>query len=422
MPKLIKLIIIILSCSMLSAQSATLEITANFTPDVNNPSNNKFINTTPISGFCGRWLNYCNRNGIDFSINIPITTVKIKDIKANHEPRDGAYFKLPGVTSVTVKNEKGEHHILEFKFKAFAATIYRNRNSNDFRDQAFAWGGRTLSDQRCGNTALASSPGWQWYAFGWKWDGGTACYKRSNIDRLLGTDDHDSFEDQSIAYELIAPNPLTMGDGVYTGSVTYTVGPGGDFDYGDAYSASDSVLTVNFTLKVTHELKVRQDSGSDNVTLTPCYQGEECIKNDAEKNWERWMVTNIPPQQMLGTSNFKISSSGSFTVYMKCGTGAALSSDTCPMVSEKSGTIVPVKAALTLPNNIADQSGNSVVNAPLYTEKSGSRNQFTTHLFGIEQPGKIDFTIGKKDIIEMLKSRPDSWSGTVTIIFDPNIY
>ncbi|HHA1482196.1 TPA: hypothetical protein ACOEEX_004001 [Enterobacter hormaechei subsp. xiangfangensis] len=399
-----------------------MEITAKFTPDINNPSRNEFTNTTPISGFCGRWLSYCNSRGIDFSINIPIKTVKIKDIKANHEPRDGAYFKLPGVTNVTVKNEKGEYHILKFKFVAFSATIFRNRKSDAFRDGAFAWGGRTLADQRCGSAALAMSPGEAWYAFGWKWDGGTACYKRSNIDRLLGTDDHNSFEEQSVAYELIAPNPLTMGDGVYTGSVTYTVGPGGDFDYGDAYSASDSVFTLNFTLTVTHELKVRPDPASDSITLSPCYQGSACIKEDAEKNWERWVVTNIPPQKMLGTSNFRISSSGSFTVYMKCASGPALSSDTCPMVSEKSGTIIPVKAALTLPNNISDISGNNVVNAPLYTEKSGSRNQFTTHSFGIEQPGKIDFTIGKKDVVEMLKSRPDSWSGTVTIMFDPNIY
>ena len=407
---------------MLSAYSATMEITANFTPDINNPSKDKFTNTTPISGFCGTWLSYCKQKGIDFSINIPIKTHKIKDIKANHAPRDGAYFKLPEMTNVTVQNEKGEYHILQFKFIAFSATIYRNRNNNDFQDGTFAWGGRTLADQRCGSTGMGMAPGWQWYSYGWKWDGGTACYKRSTIDRLLGTDDHEKFEDQSIAYELIAPNPLAMGDGVYTGSVTYTVGPGGDFDYGDAYATSDSAVTFNFTLKVTHELKVRPDSESDNVTLSPCYQGAICIKEDAEKNWERWMVTNIPPKQMLGTSNFNISSSGSFTVYMKCGNGPALSNESCPMVSEKSGTIIPVKAALTLPNNIVDQSGNSVVNTPLYIEKSGARNQFTTHSFGKEQPGKIDFTIGKKDIIEMLKSRPDSWSGTVTIIFDPNIY
>lgn len=422
MTTFIKLIIIILGCNILSAQSGTLEITADFTPDINNPSRNKFTNTTPISGICATWLTYCNNMGMEFSINIPVSSVKVKDIKAEHGPRDGAYFKLPGVTSVTVQNEKGEHHTLQFKFKAFSATIFRNRNGNDFRDGAFYTGGRTLSGARCGNSYLGVSPGWQWYQFGWKWDGGTACYKRSTIDRLLGTDDHDSFQDQSIAYELIAPNPLAMGDGLYTGSITYTVGPGGDFDYGDAYAASDSVLTVNFTLKVTHELKVRPDPASDSVTLSPCYQGTACTKEDTEKNWERWMVTNIPPQKMLGTSNFKISSSGSFTVYMKCATGSAFSSDSCPMVSEKSGTIIPVKAVLTLPNNITDQSGKSVVNVPLYTEKSGSRNQFTTHSFGTEQPGKIDFTIGKKDIIEMLKSRPDSWSGTVTIIFDPNIY
>ncbi|WP_449575997.1 hypothetical protein [Lelliottia nimipressuralis] len=269
---------------------------------------------------------------------------------------------------------------------------------------------------------LAASPGTAWYTFGWIWETVVACYKKSTIDRLLSTDGSISFRDQSIAYELITPKPLAMGDGLYQGSVTYSVGPGGDIDYGDAFSANDSVLTINFTLKVTHEIKVNPSSGAQNVTLYPCYQGTNCIRQDAEKNWERWMVTNIPPQQMLGISNFDLSSSGGFTVYMGCGSGPALTQDSCPMFSEKSKTVVPVKARLTLSTNISDQFGNSVISQPLYTNNDISRNRFTTNSFGRERPGKVDFILHKKNIIEMLKSRPDSWSGTVTLIFDPSIY
>jgi hypothetical protein len=92
------------------------------------------------------------------------------------------------------------------------------------------------------------------------------------------------------------------------------------------------------------------------------------------------------------------------------------------MISNKSKTVVSVKALLTLPDNIADKTGQRGVNKPLYTEKNISRNRFITSSFGIDEPGQVDFLIDKKDIGEMLKSRPDSWSGNVTLMFDPNIY
>ncbi|GEM_PF-3998137 len=33
-------------------QAAVVKITASFSPSISNPSNNKFINTTPQSGYC----------------------------------------------------------------------------------------------------------------------------------------------------------------------------------------------------------------------------------------------------------------------------------------------------------------------------------------------------------------------------------
>lgn len=317
-------------------------------------------------------------------------------------------------------NESGESHELYFQFKALTATARRNYQSDSFKDGALAWGGRDLSNQRCGSAGLGMSPGSPWYSFGWVWGGGRACFKTSKVDR--DGEDHRIFDEQSIAYELITPNPLEMASGIYKGSVAFIIGPGGDIDYGDNYTASDTLLNVSFTLTVNHELKVTPAPGATDVTLYPCYYGSACSKESAEKNWERWMVTNIPPQKMSGLSGFNISSSGSFTVYMMCGGGSAQSADSCPMVSNKSNTVVPVKALLTLPGNITDQNGQRVVNKPLYTGKDVSRNRFIASSFGIDQPGQIDFVIGKKDIGEMLKSRPDSWSGNVTLMFDPNIY
>lgn len=415
MTKILKIILFYV-LAIPSSHSAVMELTAKFSPSVLSPENNKFTNTTPLGGFCLKRPTWCISSRIEFSVSLPISLKRSFDIPAKNAPRDGVFFKYPKYTKVIVSNENGSSKELTFEITAFNFTYSKVYHANDYgwvRGE-FWWGTNT-----CPSTRLADRTDPHWYEFAWYYKG-NACNKQSNI--LRAGDDIVTMFDQSIAYELITPNPLDMESGVYRGQVKFTVGPGGDIDYGDNYQPSDRELIVNFTLTVNHELKVKPQTGGTDIVLFPCYHERKCEQIDSEKNWERWIVTNIPPQKMSGTTRFNISSSGSFTVYMACGSGAALSSDSCPIMSEKSKTVVPVKAMITLPDNIADNTGQRVVNRPLYTEKDLSRNSFTTSSFGIDRPGLVDFVIDKKNISEMLKSRPDSWSGNVTIIFDPNLY
>ncbi|EOZ1521572.1 hypothetical protein Q9Z39_004190 [Enterobacter hormaechei] len=398
-----------------------MNITADFTPDFNNASNNQFRNTTPVSGFCARWASYCRGNGFPYSINLPLRSDRQFPIYARHSQRDGIFFKFPSTTAVKVQNENGEVHTLNFTFRGFSATAWENAAQNSFNYGALLYGGQTPTGGRCGSTGLAmANPAAKWYAFAWRWNGGVSCAKVSTSNRTGRN--HIQFTDQSILYELTTPNPLVMSDGLYKGSVTFNVGPGSDIDYGDNYQASDSELTINFSLKVTHDLKVSPVLATSDVNLYPCYYGAKCSREDAEKNWERWMVTNIPPQSMTGLSSFNISSSGSFTVYLNCGNNAPLTIDSCPILSNKSGSVVPVKAFLSLPDNISDKNGMRVTRTPLYTQRNVSRDRYITQTPGLTKQGYIDFIIEKKNVIEMLKTRPDSWSGNVTIIFDPNLY
>lgn len=342
--------------------------------------------------------------------------------RANSEPREGMYFKMPGAwRDIIVRNSSDNtEHKVKFRVNAFSAR-YNTKNNWSLSEHQFSWSGSSFvnAPKPCNTSGVGVYPAYK-YLWMWKWpESDSACYKTA-IRELTG--EPYLVDNSSIGYQLIAPSPLAMNSGIYEGSLRFSVGPGGDIDFGDNLQASDTELTLNFRLTVSHELKVTPLSGATDVTLYPCYYRSKCSIDSAEENWERWMVTNIPPQKMSGLSEFNISSSGSFTVYMMCGGGSAQSADSCPMISNKSSTVVPVKALLTLPDNITDQTGQRVVNKPLYTEKNISRNQFITSSFGINQPGKIDFVIDKKDIGEMLKSRPDSWSGNVTIIFDPNLY
>lgn len=409
------MIALILSVISNGLQSASIDISASFSPDFNNPDKDEFTNTTPVAGMCGRWPHLCEKYGITYSVLLPIITTRSYNLPANNKPRDGVYFKFPKENLVRVTNEYGETHELSFEFVAFNSTYRKPMNNGDY---GWVRGDFYYGVPGCPTAGVSVATN-VWYAFAWFYNG-TPCVKQSRIERT--GDDTVQFYDQSFVYKLKAPDPLSMGSGIYRGQLRWTVGPGADIDYGDNYKSDSSEVIVNFTLSVNHELKVTPASGSTDVTLFPCYHGTKCTAAEEDKNWERWMVTNIPPQSMTGSSKFNISSSGSFTVYMTCGSGSPSSADSCPMSSVKSGTVVPVKALITLPENIKSQRGGGVIFQPLYTEKDLSRNRFRTINFGTDRPGQVDFFIDKKAISEMLKSRPDSWSGSVTLIFDPNLY
>ncbi|WP_261641992.1 hypothetical protein [Erwinia mallotivora] len=226
--------------------------------------------------------------------------------------------------------------------------------------------------------------------------------------------------DISIGYLLQAPNPLLISGGVYTGELPLAVGPGGDFDFGDNLLASDPFTTIRFTLSVNHELKLTTTADDQKVSLQPCTLGRNCTEEEGKANWERWMVTRVTPQ-LTGRSNFRLSSSGAFTVYLQCeqqsGEDCGLKSDNDP------SQVVPVQSLLTLPDNIVEQStGATVVKRRLAQGRDLTKNIFLTRSYGENRAGSIDFLVSQRDVDSMLKTRPDTYRGAVTVIFDPEIY
>lgn len=251
------------------------------------------------------------------------------------------------------------------------------------------------------------------FLFMWKWpNSDAACYKIANVD-MVG--EPYSFDTMSVTYELLTPDPLVMPLGIYTGTIAFTVGAGGD-----VYQASDTNLTINFTLLVNHELKLTTIPDDLKVSLQPCAPGGVCSEDEGKANWERWMITRITPQ-LTGRSNFSLSSSGSFAVYLQCehqsGSDCTLQSDNSPSQT------VPVQTMLTLSDNVVDGStGGTVSKKRLFAGKDSSKNIFVTKNYGENKKGSIDFLVGQRDVDTMLESRPDTYRGAVTVMFDPNIY
>ncbi|WP_235319576.1 hypothetical protein [Kosakonia oryzae] len=251
----------------------------------------------------------------------------------------------------------------------------------------------------------------------WKWPASdSACYKTARINL---TDEPYYIDMTSLGYELVTPDPLKMASGTYTGTLSLTVGPGGDIDFGDNFTASDSILTLNFTLSVNHELKLTPAAGAQTVALQPCPSGKICSEDEGKANWERWMVSRVTPQ-LTGRSAFTLSSSGGFTVFLDC---ADQIDKECALTSDNSGQQVPMKVTINMPDNVVDmQTGSTVSGRPLFIGKTAAQNEFTAKVYSADKPGSIDFLVRQKDVDTMLSTRPDTYRGAVSVIFDPNIF
>lgn len=400
------------------SQAVTTEITARFTPSFSDPTHNTFVNTTPQSGYCSSFPNQCASSGM-LSIALGLTTsLNAPVLFANAPPRESAYFKIPaGWQEVTVTNQGGESYPVQFRFSALAGR-YLTRANWSANDHSNNWLGGAFStpSSPCSYSAIGFFST-NYYHFIWKWPvSNSACYKIPAVDL---TGDPYLINNISAGYELKTPEPLKMGSGLYTGSINLRVGPGGDIDFGDVYTANDDMLTLNFSLSVNHELQLQTLPEDHSVALQPCPEEKICTEDEGKMNWERSLVTNIAPH-LTGRSRFTLSSSGSFTVYLHC---EYQHNNGCAVKSEKSDQQVPVQSLLTLPTNIlSTQSGTTVSRKLLSTQKDAPANTYKPQSFGQQQPGNIDFVINKRDVETMLRTQPDTYSGMVTVLFDPNLF
>ncbi|UVL20645.1 hypothetical protein LOY42_06985 [Pseudomonas sp. B21-023] len=77
-------------------------------------------------------------------------------------------------------------------------------------------------------------------------------------------------EELSIGFDMNIPPPYRLKAGTYRGSITYRIGPGGDFDFGnDVSNLSGDSLTVNFELDVQHAFMFEFPPGSERAVLEP---------------------------------------------------------------------------------------------------------------------------------------------------------
>lgn len=387
-----------------SAQAANQEIRALFQPDPSQPNKNVFVNKTPNSGYCASHPSECADNQM-FSIQVPIRFSTVAPVLAN----DTVWMVVPAEwRRLTVTNpDTQETSTVEVRISGIGSRFHLSKPVTEIAGEP-----DLLTAHRklwTNNTWVYAPPPCLYsgvgyysptsYQFFWK----TPQTMRS-CNKIAGIDvGHMSFDSLDIAYELRTPNPLSMSSGLYTGSLTYSVGRGSvDFSMGPLFDADDSSLTLDFVLDVQHTLKVDLPPGGNKVALEP------------EGGWQRWIDSGRKPSRIFRDQRFYISASSRFKVMMLCD---SLGGSRCRLRSP-TGRSTEVETRIYLPAGIDGPGGGS-----------GQTLRFNTWI-GPYQPGHyVDRQAGTmrfempRDAIDFLVQPgvTDTLSGRITIIFDSEV-
>lgn len=394
-----------------SAWAEEVSIQASFRPDSGNPQRNQFKNDTPSSGYCASYPSECRDNGM-FSLRVPIQFNSSVPILANHvDARHGAMIRVPAQwRELTVYHEAtGEPEPVKVRITGVGSQYVTDDvislvgGGNDYRvAHNQLWG---LSWVNAPSPCLYSGVGGytpQRYTFFWKTPTDGACLKQAkfNVPWMR-------YEYLDFAYELVTPNPLGMSSGKYQGSLTYIVGPYGDFDMGDVMLPDTSTLTLSFTLDVQHTLKVDVPPGGNRVELVP--QG----------GWQSWLQQGRKPTRLFRDQTFAISASSRFKMSLEC--QYSQDGKTCAVREPVSGHFVPLHVAISLPHGLADSGGQAVNRRRLLRDGSGTE-LFQPVVYVDRKPGTLHFEIPADEVAEMIHlGSQRQYAGNATVIWDSEV-
>jgi len=358
----------------------------------------RFENTTPLAAYCQRWSADCREMR---AMQLPITYDRTT-IKNSGDVRDHFYVQLPSARTVDVFNSTtGESHRLNFEFLGVSQQVqgtpelrvnpvwtYNVRGGCSYR-QTFGYASRPYATHYLWLVRDPKSP--------------AGCYSIHDA-MSTGYTVKTSVSNMGIAYRLTMPEPSRMKPGFYTGSLTYSIGPGGDFDFGNGVSAiNGNSLTLNFELDVQHAFVFEFPPGSDRAVLEP------------PGGWSAWLGGRGTPQRLQRDVPFRLWSTGPFKVYKLCqqyqGSGCAIRSS--------DNHSVPVSIALSLPGGIQHQ-GKPVQRLELPTGRAAAL-AFESVTPVLNRPGQLHFTVGPEDVKAMLGHPGSRYEGLVTVVFDAEL-
>lgn len=396
----------LLSLSMVEAHAVNQEIRALFQPDPSQPNKNVFVNKTPNSGYCASYPDQCAANAM-FSIQLPVRFTS----NISLPPGWGIGIKVPADWRrlSVINTETQQTEIVEVRITGVGSNFVLSQPAHELVG---------VSDVLLGHQRLWDTSSWVYapslcqysgvgaytpstYRFFWKTPVEAFCTKKTmyGIPSMY-------FDTLDFAYELRTPNPLGMSSGLYTGSLSYRLGPNGDFVIGTNFQPDDDTLTLDFVLDVQHTLKVDVPPGGNHVMLEP--QG----------GWQRWLDSGRKPVRIFRDQTFFISSSSKFSMKLECEwvmQGACGIEASLP--TGRYGAEVDV--SVSLPNGLTDSVGQPVKRFKLGREPSAP---FQPGIYVDRKPGMLHFELGEREIDFLIQHAGEKpFKGNITVIWDSEV-
>lgn len=398
-----------LAVAMVPARAAEVAVTAEFKPSARDPDNIRFVNTTPVSGYCARKPGNCAARGL-FSITTGVTASNRLYDRTQPDMRYATYMAANALPrEVTVTSADGRiTKTLNVRLALLGAAVksldFPKLYFNNWLGNPGALGPSTGACTTAGDGGGGpGSPGWGAYQYAWSLPAvsNLRCWRNitsTEVDRSVA-----NYEAIDFGFELGTPDPRGMPDGRYTGSIDYTVGAGRDIDLGQA-DYSDPVLTLRFDLLVEHQFRVDVPPGVDRVLLAP------------PGGWARWTEHGVAPRSLEQEIPFTLTSSGPISITLTC---QYLVGAHCAIrrVGASDGLAdVPVQIGVTLPGLRDIDSGAAAIRYALASGVPAANFQPNARV--INQPSRLHFAVQGPPLAAMLAHPGSQWNGQATIVFD----
>lgn len=381
-------------------EAATIQVTAEYKPAPYDINGSKFINTTPCSVSTNSsgpefWCN--GTASLDKEQAIKVETKILEKLIKNDQKLEHAitYQKFSGEKTVElIKKGSSTTHKMKFKLTQIGASQTPNAVKEAGNTGSY-WLNSVQGDCNL-RLEIWASIGILDYFYDIKnanQQSGGICYN-NKFNPKFTSSKNVTLQRIYIGYKLQPPDPLKMENGTYKGSLTLSLGRNKDLDFGDA-TYSDSNVTIEFTLRVTHQLKVEFPAGSNKVILQP------------PKGWAPWINSGKTPTNLKAELPFKLWFSAPFDVSLSyC---QYQNNGQCQLKNIKNSHKTNIEISYI--NGI----GKSV---PLSTSKYHFTNTDGEY---INVARKLLFEINKTNLTEMMKYPGSTYQGDVTIMFEAEI-
>lgn len=400
--KVIKFFLVFFTLVPCIVKGAIFDITAEYKPESYNKLGGRFVNTTKcILEEDSSYFPYCDKDKpLEEStvIRLPVEITR----KPNH--KDGktnyfGYFRVSGPKTVTLTNGINSFQLTFIPTHIGAKAIDMSIPiSNDWRifDAVEGDCHHSFTSLIWRNPVHIKRVMFMHSIYPSAQQRGSECYVNWPPGEGLGY----RYEWINYGFKLNAPSPLTIPNGVYTGSLKISIGRYvDDIDLGDGIYWNGRYHELKFILTVRHQLRVDfpMNEGGDKVELFPVGGWQESSHGQVKGNI---LQQDLP---------FRIWFSSPFTVSLRCQYPWG-SSDECALKDGK-GRTVPLKTYYVDHRNVITNLTTRPYQVVPLRQGQPVINAAST----------IRFQIAAGTVTEMMKYPGSTFKGEVTLIFDAAI-